>query len=389
MQVYLDYSAGTPTRKEVLQEMLPYFTEKFGNPSSLHSYGMEAKKGIENARKKVKELINAKKEQEIIFTSSATESNNLALKGIAFRNRNQGNHIITSVIEHRSILNICKYLEKNGFRITYLPVDKFGIVGVENLKKEVSKETILVSIQYANGEVGTIQKIKEIGDFLKDKETYFHVDATASIGKIPCNVEKEFIDLLTISSNDIYGPKGVGALYIKEMTKIEPMIQGGGQERGIRSGTENVPGIVGFGKACELAKAEMEEDAKQLTKLRDKLINGILQNIKYSFLNGHPTQRLPNNANLRFNFIEGEGMILNLDMLGIYTSTSSACTSKTLEPSHVLTAMGISHEESQSALLLTLGKETKEQEIDYVLSVLPDTVKRLRTMSPLTPKEIL
>lgn len=389
MQVYLDYSAGMPTRKEVIEEMQPYFTEKFGNPSSLHSFGVESKKAIENARKKVASLINARKEQEIIFTSSATESNNLALKGIAFRNRDRGNHIITSAIEHRSILNTCRYLEKNGFRITYLPVDKFAIVDVENLKEEVSKETILVSIQYANGEVGTVQNIKEIGEFLKDKETYFHVDGTASIGKIPCNVEKEFIDLLTISSNDIYGPKGVASLYIKDGTKIEPIIHGGGQEGGIRSGTENVSGIVGFGKASELAKAEMEEESKRLKKLRDKLINGILQTIKYSFLNGHPIQRLPNNANLRFSFIEGEGMILNLDMLGIYTSTSSACTSKTLEPSHVLIAMGISHEESQSALLLTLGKDTKEEEIDYVLEVLPDIVKRLRAMSPLTPKEIL
>lgn len=389
MQVYLDYSAGTPTRKEVLQEMLPYFTEKFGNPSSLHSYGIESKKAIEDARKKVASLINAKKEQEIIFTSSATESNNLALKGIAFRNKDKGNHIITSVIEHKSILNICKYLEKNGFKITYLPVDKYGFINIENLKKEVSKETILVSIQYANGEVGTIQNIKEIGDFLKDKEIYFHVDATASIGKVPCDVEKEFIDLLTISSNDIYGPRGISSLYIKDLTNIEPIFQGGGQERGIRSGTENVPAIVGFGKACELAKKEMEEETKKLTNLRDKLINGILQNIKYSFLNGHPTKRLPNNANLRFNFIEGESLILNLDFLGIYTSTSSACTSKTLEPSHVLIAMGISHEESQSALLLTLGKDTKEEEIDYFLEVLPDVVKRLRMMSPLTPKEIL
>lgn len=389
MQVYLDYSAGTPTRKEVLQEMLPYFIEKFGNPSSLHSFGIEAKKAIENARKKVASLINTKKEQEIIFTSGATESNNLALKGVALGNKTKGKHIITSVIEHKSILNTCKSLEKNGFRITYLPVDKYGVVNLENLKKEISKETILVSIQYANGEIGTIQNIKEIGEFLKDKEIYFHVDGTSSIGKIPCDVEKEYIDLLTISSNDIYGPKGVGGLYIRDGTEIETIIQGGGQERGIRSGTENIPGIVGFGKSAELAKIEMEEESKRLAKLRDKLINGILQNIKYSFLNGHPTNRLPNNANFRFSFIEGESLILNLDMLGIYTSTSSACTSRTLEPSHVLIAMGISIEESRSALLLTLGKDNKEEEINYLLDILPNIVKRLREISPLTPKEIL
>lgn len=388
-RVYLDHAAGRPVDERVLEAMLPYFTQKYGNPSTIHTPGNEAREAIEEARGKVAELVGAAKKEEIIFTSGATESNNLALKGAALRNRDRGNHIITSSIEHMSVINTCKELSKQGFEVTYLPVDRYGIVDLEALKRELTDRTILVSIMYANGEIGTIEPIKEISEIVHERGALLHVDAVPAVGQVPIDVVAEGIDLLSISSNDIYGPKGVGALYLRSGVRIVPIIQGGGQERGLRSGTENLPGIVGMGKAAEIAKAEMEAEARRLTRLRDRLISGILEKIPVSFLNGHPTKRLPNNVNVRFSYIEGEALILSLDMEGVACSSGSACTSKTLEPSHVLLATGLKHEEAHGSLLFTLGKQNNEEDVDYVLNLLPGIVKRLRVMSPLTPKELL
>ena len=378
-----------PLDSRVFDAMKPYFSLNYGNPSSSHSSGNSAKNAMESSREKVAQLVGAEKSQEVIFTSGGTESNNLAIKGVAFRNRKKGNHIITTAIEHISVMNICKYLQKQGFEVSYIPVDKQGVVDLEKLKEAINDKTILISVIYANGEIGTIQPIREIGKLARENHAIFHVDAVAAAGKVPINVEEENIDLLSLSSSDMYGPRGVGALYIKKGTKIQPVIQGGGQERGLRSGTENIPGIVGMGKAAEIAQREMQSESKRLTQLRDKLINGVLDKIDYSFLNGHPVERLPNNANLRFSYIEGESLILGLDMHGIQVSSGSACTSKTLEPSHVLLAIGLAHEEAHGSLVFTMGKQNSEEDVDYMLEVLPDVVKRLRALSPLTPKELL
>lgn len=386
-KVYMDHTAGMPVDPRVFDAMKPYFKEFYGNPASLHSFAQEARKGLENAREKVAELIGAEK-REVFFTSCATESNNWAIRGVAERNRERGKHIITTSIEHMSVLNVCKYLMKQGFNVSFLPVDKYGVVDLEALKKELTDETILVSVMYANSEIGTIEPIKEVSEIVHEKNAYLHVDATAAIGQVPIDVKKEGIDLLTLSSNDMYGPKGVGALYIKKGTKLVPLIYGGGQEYGLRSGTENLPSIVGMGKAAELAKTEMQAESTRLSKLRDKFIKGLLESIPYSFLNGHPTKRLPNNVAVRFSFIEGESMLLNLDMAGVAASSGSACTAKTLEPSHVLRAIGLKHEEAHGSLLFTLGKQNTGEDVDYVVGLLPDIVKRLRAMSPLTPKEL-
>lgn len=385
-KVYMDHGAGMPLDSRVFEAMKPYFRENYGNPSSSHSFGNSARNAMESAREKVALLVAAEKPQEVIFTSGGTESNNLAIKGFAYRNREKGNHIITTAIEHISVINICKFLQKQGFEVSHVPVDKQGVVDLEKLEEAINDRTILISVMYANGEIGTVQPIREIGKLARENNIVFHVDAVAAAGKVPINVKKENIDLLSLSSNDMYGPKGVGALYIKKGTKIQPIIQGGGQERGLRSGTENIPGIVGMGKAAEIAQNEMESEGKRLTALRDKLIKGVLDKIEYSFLNGHPTERLPNNANLRFSYIEGESLILGLDMYGVQVSSGSACTSKTLEPSHVLLAIGLAHEEAHGSLVFTLGKQNLEEDVDYVLEVLPDVVKRLRALSPLTPK---
>jgi len=384
----MDYGAGMPVDPRVLEAMKPYFTEAFGNPSSVHSFGQEAKKAVEEARKQVANLIGAETKDEIIFTSGATESNNLAIKGVAYRNKSKGNHLITSTIEHMSVINTFKSLQKEGFTITFIPVDKYGIIDLEALKKAITNQTTFISVMYANGEIGTIEPIKEIGEIAHEKGVSFHVDAVAAEGQVPMNVVGEHIDLLTLSSNDLYGPKGVGALYIKSGTRIQPIIQGGGQEKGLRSGTEDVLGIVGMGKAAEIALKELSQESARLSKLRDRLIKEVLGNIPYSFLNGHPTKRLPNNANLRFSYIEGESLILSLDMEGVYVSSGSACTSKTLEPSHVLLNIGLKHEEAHGSLLFTLGRQTKEEDVNYVVEVLPGIVKRLRMISPLTPKEL-
>jgi cysteine desulfurase len=387
--VYMDHGAGMPLDLRVFEVMKPYFMEKYGNPSSSHSFGNSAKAALDASRENVANLVAAEKSQEVIFTSGGTESNNLAIKGAAYRNKAKGNHIITTAVEHISVMNICKHLQKEGFEVSYVPVDKQGIVDLKKLEEAITGKTSLISVMYANGEIGTVQPINEIGKLARDNQVIFHVDAVAAAGKVPINVEEENIDLLSVSSNDMYGPKGVGALYIKTGTKILPLIQGEGQERGLRSGTENIPGIVGMGKAAELAKKEMDAEGKRLTQLRDRLINGVLDKIDYSFLNGHPTQRLPNNANLRFSYIEGESLILWLDMHGIQVSSGSACTSKTLEPSHTLLAIGLAHEEAHGSLVFTMGKQNSEEDVDYVQEVLPDVVKRLRALSPLTPKEIL
>ena len=384
----MDCAAGVPVDSRVLEAMKPYFTEAYGNPSSVHSLGQEAKKAVEEARKRVAELIGAETKDEIVFTSGATEGNNLAIKGVAYRNKSKGNHLITSTIEHMSVINTFKYLQKEGFKTTFVPVDKYGTIDVEALKKTMTDQTILISVMYANGEIGTIEPIKENGEIAHEKGIIFHVDAVAAEGQLPINVADEHIDLLTLSSNDLYGPKGVGALYIKSGTKIQPITQGGGQERGLRSGTEDVAGVVGMGKAAEIALKEMPSESLRLSKLRDRLIKSVLEKIPYSFLNGHSTKRLPNNANLRFSYIEGESLILSLDMEGVYVSSGSACTSKTLEPSHVLLNIGLKHEEAHGSLLFTFGRQTKEEDVAYVVEILPDIVKRLRMISPLTPKEL-
>ena len=385
----MDHTAGRTVDPRVIEAMLPYMKSLCGNPSSVHSFGQEARQALEEARTKVAELINAESKESIFLTSGATESNNMAIKGVARRSRDHGRHIITSSIEHMSVLNPCKFLMTKGFKVTFLPVDQYGFVNLTSLEEELTNETILVSIMYANGEIGTIQPIKEISKMVHRKNVYLHVDAAAANGQVLIDVNNEDIDLLTISSNDMYGPKGVGALYIKKSTRLEPLIHGGGQERGLRSGTENLPSIVGFGKAAEIAKEEMPTESERLKTLRDRLIKGLLDPIPYSFLNGHPTKRLPNNAAVRYSFIEGESILLDLDMKGVAASSGSACTAKTLEPSHVLRAIGLKHEEAHGSLLFTLGRQNTEEEVGYVISIMPDIVKRLREMSPLTPKELM
>ncbi|MCZ7393839.1 MAG: cysteine desulfurase NifS [Candidatus Methanoperedens sp.] len=379
-QVYMDHSSTTAVDPLVREAMLPYFSEKFGNPSSLYSIGREARRAIEEARQKVADLIGAKKE-EIIFTGSGTESDNLAIKGLAFKNRKKGDHIITSSIEHHAVLHTCKYLEAQGFKITYLPVSRDGLVNPADVEKAITPATILITIMHANNEIGTIQPIEEIGKIAREKNIPFHTDAVQTAGKIPVNVDALGVSLLSMSAHKIYGPKGVGVLYIRKGTLIEAQLHGGGHERNLRSSTENVPGIVGFGKACELAKQRLPDEMK-IAALRDRLIKGVLE-IKESYLNGHPTRRLPNNANFRFSYIEGESMILNLDMKGVSASTGSACSSTSLEPSHVLLAIGLKPEEAHGSLRLTLGHENMQEDVDYVVSVLPEIVNKFRMMSPL------
>ena len=387
-RVYMDHAAGKPVDLRVVEAMLPHMKTFYGNPSSLHQFDQEARKALEDVRTKIAELINAERKESIIFTSGATESNNMAIKGVANRNKDRGTCIITSSIEHMSVVNTCKFLTTKGFEAVFLPVDNYGFVKPESLEKELTDKTVLVSIVYANGEIGTIQPMKEISKIVHSKNAYLHVDATAACGQVPINVKEEGIDLLTVSSNNMYGPKGIGALYIKEGIRIEPLLHGGGQERGLRSGTENLPSIVGFGRAAEIAKKEMQSESGKLVRLRDRLIDGLLRPIPFSFLNGHPTKRLPDNVSVRYSFIEGESMLLSLDMMGVAASSGSACTAKTLEPSHVLLAIGLKHEEAHGSLMFTLGRQNTEEEVDYVVSLMPSIVKRLRAISPLTPKEL-
>ena len=387
-RIYMDYSAGKPIDPRVTDAMLPFFNSSFGNPSSLHTLGQEAKQVLQNSREVVAKLINAETPEAIVFTSGATESNNLAIRGTAGRNKSRGNKILTSSVEHMSVVNPCKLMIRNGFQVIFLPVDKFGVLDLEKLEAELDDQTTLVSIVYANPEIGTIEPIKEISKIVHAKKVFLHVDATAASGQVPIDVQDENIDLLTISSNDMYGPKGVGALYIKPGTTIEPVNQGGGQERGLRSGTENIPGIVGLAKAAEIAKNEMANESQRLTLLRNNLIKGLIEPIPYSYLNGHPTQRLPNNVSVRYNFIEGESILLSLDIMGVYASSGSACAAKTLQPSHVLLALGLQPEDAHGSLMATLGKENTQEDVDKLKNIMPDIVKRLRDMSPLTPKEL-
>jgi len=384
-RVYLDHSATTPVRPEVLEEMLPYLKEEFGNPSTLYSWGRQAKRAIEEARARVAALIGAQPE-EIVFTSGGTEADNMALIGVAYANQKKGKHIITSSIEHHAVLDTAQYLQRQGFKVTFLPVTPEGLVRVEDVEEAITDDTILISIMHVNNEVGTIQPIQEIGKIARERGIIFHTDAVQSVGKIPVNVDELNVDLLSASAHKIYGPKGVGCLYIRKGTRIQPLLHGGGQERKRRAGTENVAGIVGFGKAAELAGQELESEGKRLKALRDKLIDGVLERIDHVQLNGDRERRSPINANFSFKYVEGESILLSLDMKGIAASSGSACTSGSLDPSHVLLAMGIPHEVAHGSVRMTLGRDNTEEDIDYVLEVLPEIIERLRAMSPLYNK---
>ncbi|MGQ9720349.1 MAG: cysteine desulfurase NifS [Candidatus Jordarchaeum sp.] len=377
-RIYMDHAATTYVDPEVVQAMLPYFTEFFGNASSFHSYGREAKEALEHSREVVAKALGASPE-EIIFTSGGTESDNTAIKGVMYANRSTS-HVITSMIEHHAVLETCGYLQEHGFDVTLLPVDKHGFISLNHLEDAITNETGLVTIMHANNEIGTIEPIKEIGRITRENDIYLHTDAVQSFGKIPTNVDDLNVDLLSISGHKIYGPKGVGVLYVREGVKIEPVQFGGGHERGMRSGTENVPGIVGLAKAVEISQREMEKESKRLIRLRDRLIEGVLK-INDSWLNGHPTQRLSNNANFSFDRVEGESLILRLDAKGIAASTGSACSSGSGAPSHVLTSIGLTPERASGSLRLTLGKCNTEEDIDYVLEVLPEVVSDLRRIS--------
>ncbi len=381
-RVYFDHSATTPVDHEVATIMVEYMTEKFGNPGSIHYFGREANKAVNEARESVAALLGATA-KEVFFTSGGTESDNLALKGIAYANSKKGNHIITTSIEHHAVLHACEALEKEGFTVTYLPVDENAMVSVEDVKKAITDKTVLISVMFANNEVGTIQPIKEIGQLAKEKGIYFHTDAVQAVGNYPIDVNEYNIDLLSLSGHKLYGPKGIGAIYIRKGVKIKALQQGGSQERKMRPGTENVPGIVGLGKAAEKARLELKERMAHVQGLRDKLIKGIQEKIGDIKLNGHPTERLPGNVNFSFFYIEGESLLLNLDMKGIAGSSGSACTSGSLDPSHVLLAMGMTHETAHGSLRLSLGRGNTEADIDYCLEVLPKIVETLRSMSPL------
>lgn len=385
-QIYLDYAATTPCDSEVLEAMKPYFSEKFGNPSSIHSFGQEAKKAMEDSRSILADFLGAKPE-EIVFTSGGTESNNFALFGVTSALEKKGNHIITSQIEHHAITEPCKVLEKRGFALTYVKVDKNGLIDPDDVRKTITDKTVLISIMHANNEIGVIQPIAEIGRIAKEKAIPFHTDAVQTVGHISANVNELNVDLLSLSAHKFYGPKGVGALYIRKGTRINRFLHGGDQEKGRRASTSNVSGIVGMAKAIEICKVKMAEEAEFQSGLRDVLIKGLMDKIEKSYLNGHPFIRLPNNVNISFEYIEGESMLLHLDMLGIAASTGSACTSSSLEPSHVLLAIGLPHEIAHGSLRFTLGRWTKKSDIDYVIEVLPGIIDRLRQMSPLYEKK--
>ena len=380
--IYFDNAATTPVRKEVYNEILPYFMQYYGNASSVYNIARESKKALEKARQQVAKALNADAE-EIYFTAGGSESDNFALKGVAEAMQKKGKHIITTQIEHHAILHTCEYLQQRGFEITYLPVDEYGKIRLEDLKKAIREDTILISVMFANNEIGTIQPIKQIGEIAKEKGIYFHTDAVQAVGHIKIDVKEMNIDLLSLSGHKICAPKGIGAIYIKKGVAINPLIHGGAQEKRRRAGTENIAGIVGLGKAIELANEEIEQNVTKVSALRDKLINGILEKIPYSKLNGHPTDRLPGNCNISFEFIEGESMLLLLDSKGIAASSGSACTSGSLDPSHVLLAIGLPHEKAHGSLRMTLEHYNTEKEVDIVLEELPAIVSKLRDMSPL------
>lgn len=384
--VYMDHAATTYAAPEVVEAMLPYFSEKFGNPSSVYSIGQENKAAIDAARAKVAAAINAEP-NEIYFTAGGSESDNWVLKGVAFANIRKGKHIITTAVEHHAILHAAEWLQSQGFEVTYLPVDRYGMVSPADVEKAIRPDTILISVMYANNEVGTIQPVAEIGAIAKAHGIYFHTDAVQAVGHVPIDVKAEHIDMLSLSGHKFYGPKGIGALYIRRGVRISNLIHGGAQESKHRAGTENVPGIVGIGAAIERAVRVMPQESARLTALRDCLITKLLK-IPASHLNGHPTKRLPNNVNITFEYIEGEGILLLLNMFGICASTGSACNSASLEPSHVLTAMGVPHEIAHGSVRLTLGERNTEEDVSYVLEKLPEIIHKLRSMSPLTPEEL-
>ncbi len=380
--IYLDHAATTPTRSEVVEAMLPYFTQKYGNPSSIYSIGRESKKAIEEARENVAKVIGAQP-REIFFTGSGTEADNWAIKGVAYANRQKGKHIITTAIEHHAVLHSCQYLESEGFEVTYLPVDPDGLITAEQVKEAIRPDTILISIMFANNEIGTIQPIAEIGKIAKDKGVYFHTDAVQAMGNVNINVEELNVDLLSMSSHKFYGPKGIGALYVRKGVKMTSFMHGGAQERGRRASTENVASIVGLAKALEIACENMEQYNRKLISLRDRTIEEIQKKVPFIKLNGHRTKRLPGNVNFSFEFIEGESLLLMLDMKGIAASSGSACTSGSLDPSHVLLAIGLPHEIAHGSLRITFGEDNSDTDVDYLMEVLPPIVQRLREMSPL------
>ena len=379
--IYLDNNATTPTDERVVEAMLPYFCKKYGNPSSIYKLANESETAKEEARDKVAKLLNAKP-YEIVFTGCGTESDNFAIKGTAFANREKGNHIITSSIEHHAILNACKWLEKQDFEVTYIGVDKHGVVNLDELCEAITDKTILISIMHANNEVGTIEPIKEIADIAKDNGIYFHIDAVQTVGKLPIDVNDLSVDLLSMSGHKFYGPKGVGALYIRKGTKIDSLLHGGHHERNRRAGTENVPGIVGLGKASEIAMEEFEEEERRVKKLRDRLEKGLMEKIDDVIINGHPERRLHSTLNLSVKYVEGESILLQLNHNGIAASSGSACTSGSFEPSHVLTSMGIPPETAHGSLRFSVGRSNTENDIDKVIEVLPPIVEKLREMSP-------
>ncbi len=383
-RIYMDYSATTPVKKEVVDTMMPYFTEIFGNASSPHGFGRDAKKVLIKCRETVAKTLNANPD-EIYFTAGGTESDNWALKGVLKSIKPKGNHIITSTIEHHAVLHAAETLEKEGYKVTYLPVDNTGLISLEDLKAAITDETALISIMFINNEIGTMQPIKEIGEIAKAHNIYFHTDAVQAYGNVAIDVEALNIDLLSVSSHKIYGPKGVGALYVRKGTLLANFVEGGAQEKKKRAGTENISGIVGFAKAAEIAHETLEEHVNRLTALRDRLINGLLSQIDYSRLNGHPTKRHPGNVNISFEFIEGEALLLMLDHKGVAGSSGSACTSGSLDPSHVLMGIGLTHEVAHGSLRLSLGDFTTEEDVDYAIEVLIPIVQRLREMSPLYP----
>lgn len=381
-EIYFDNAATTRVRPEVAQIMIEKLAESYGNPSSIYKIARENKKNIEDSREIIANAINCDK-NEIYFTGGGSESNNWALKGIAESYKSKGKHIITSCIEHHAILHVCQHLETLGYEITYLPVDKEGFINIQDLKNAIRKDTMLISIMFANNEIGTIQPIKEIGKIAKENKVLFHTDAVQAVGHIPIDVKELNIDLLSMSAHKFYGPKGVGALYIRKGIKITPLIHGGSQEKSRRAGTENALGIIGMGKALELAQNEMIEENTRLKSLREKLIDGILEKIPHSWLNGSREKRLAGNCNISFEFIEGESVLILLDMNGICASSGSACTSGSLDPSHVLLSIGLPHEKAHGSLRLSLGLFNKEEDVDFLLEKLPPIVERMRNMSPL------
>jgi len=379
-RIYLDHAATTPTRAEVIEAMQPYFAQYFGNPSSLHRFGKETANAIKDSREKIAQAIGAKGE-ELVFVSGGTESDNLAIFGVAYANRDRGNHIITSKIEHHAVLEPCRFLEREGWRITYLPVDRYGMVDPDDVRKAITTGTVLISVMHANNEIGTIQPLKEIGEIARERGVYFHTDAVQTFAHIPIDVNEIKVDLLSFSGHKFYGPKGIGGLYVRKGTEIAPYLHGGYQEYRLRAGTENVPAIIGMAKAVQLAMLEMDAQTAFLTRMRDKLAKSLLE-IEGVRLNGHPLQRLPNNINITVDYVDGEAMVINLDYKGIAVSTGSSCTTAMKGPSHVLTAIGLSYEDARSSIRITLGKDNTEKEIEYFLEVFKDVLGNLRGMSP-------